>query len=493
MIYPLPPINQFENVYLYGAGVVGLAYKQQIDQLNASKKVISYIETTPRASHFHGTEIITLNMLTMPLPANTAIVIASINFKDEIEQILLNAGIDAHQIILPEESEFNPRLPCDVSKLTGINTVLLYPEINDKDTLNLLEEKMRWYAPESLGAELTCISDSLSAHDSQCIRVISASDKLDFDDFQLVLLWKASGAQVLPLSVHHKSYSIDPRSLPPVEPRNLRSLPLVCATHEKVDRLLASSIQRFESVVSSCKNASSVTLVGNGPSGLAALDNIDVDTNYIICNSAVKNTPLLKALRPKVITFNDPVFYSGYTTYTKQFCRDLVDACSAYNIFAVTGLDSGLLLLEHFPEIEPYLIVLPVRRNEQTALSNFQKAFNVPSISRFFVDDSWNILTLYMLPLSAAFNKVCYTWGFDGRKPEESYYWKHNSSLQYTDLMQEVINAHPAFFDNVDKAEYYVRHCESLESMLKHYESKGCTFINKTLSYVPALKARYRE
>lgn len=491
MIYPLPPINKFDNVYLYGAGVVGLAYKQQIEQLHQNKKVLSYIETTPRAAEFHATEIITLNELPTPLPEHTAIVVASINFKDEIARILIDAGINAHQIILPETSEFNPRLPCDVSELHNVNNILLYPKINDIEELKLLEEKMCWYLPESLNVTCTGISESLSMHKSDNISIVNSSGSIDFSNFDLVLVWRTCEAERLPLSVHHKTYSIDPCALPPVEPRNLRSLALVCSAREKVNRLLDLSKQRFETLVKSCKSAGSITLVGNGPSGLDALSNLDTDTNYIICNSAVKNLPLLETLQPKVITFNDPVFYSGYSTYTKQFCRDLVDACRTYNIFAVTGLDSGLLLLEHFPEIEPYLITLPVRRNEQKTLSRFQKTFNVPSTSHFFVDDSWNILTLYMLPLAASFNNKCYMWGFDGRKPTESYYWQHNNKLQYTDLMQEVIDAHPAFFDNVDKAEYYVRHCESLEAMLEHYETEGCLFTNKTISHVPALEKRY--
>lgn len=490
MIYPLPSISNFENFYLYGAGVVGLSYKRQLEGLKENKKIISYIETSPRTELFHDLPIIPLSDLPKSIPENTAVIIASINFKDEIAELLSTVGVPEFQIISPGESSFPARLPCDRSELCDVSNILLYPSVEDSDTLEMLNEKMRWYIPESCEASCSCISKSLKPSQKHHVTILNTFSKESMNEFDLILIWKEAQAYNIPIHMHSRTYLIDPNTLPPVEPRNLRSLSLVCSSQDKIDRCLNKSKERFEALIKFCQNAPSVTLVGNGPSGLAVLDNIDLQTHYIICNSAVKNTRLLEALHPKVIVFNDPVFYSGYKPYTKQFCNDLVEACLKHGIFALTGLDSGLLLLEHYPEIEPYLITIPVKRNAETKLSTFQKAFNIPQVDDFYVDDSWNILTLYMLPIAAALNDLTYLWGFDGRKPDEKYYWKHNQGLQYTDLMQEVIKAHPAFFKNVDKAEYYVRHCESLEAMLCHFEELNCEFINKTISYVPPLQKR---
>ena len=64
--------------------------------------------------------------------------------------------------------------------------------------------------------------------------------------------------------------------------------------------------------------------------------------------------------------------------------------------------------------------------------------------------------------------------GADGRQPTETYFWKHNPSLQYPDaLMQTVFDAHPSFFRDRDYADYYDTFCLELEEMCRMAETSG--------------------
>ena len=81
--------------------------------------------------------------------------------------------------------------------------------------------------------------------------------------------------------------------------------------------------------------------------------------------------------------------------------------------------------------------------------------------------------------------------GCDGRSPNETYFWRHNTRTQYSDeLMLSAFDTHPAFFRDRDYGDYYESHCASLEDLLATAEAQGKRVVGVTPSHIPALRRR---
>jgi hypothetical protein len=120
----------------------------------------------------------------------------------------------------------------------------------------------------------------------------------------------------------------------------------------------------------------------------------------------------------------------------------------------------------------------------------YEEELNLDLNSRFIVKPTRNILTLLLIPVvCSVFNKIG-IMGCDGRKMEDNqYFWNHHKESQINSEMDNIKKAHPAFF-NIDYDDYYVTHCNMLETWLTEAERRGISIINLTESYIPALKKR---
>ena len=118
-------------------------------------------------------------------------------------------------------------------------------------------------------------------------------------------------------------------------------------------------------------------------------------------------------------------------------------------------------------------------------------AWHWPTPERMTVRMTNNVLTHMMLPIAFALSDRVEIAGCDGRQPNESYFWRHNTRTQYPDdLMATAFDAHPAFFRDRDYADYYDEHCRELEELLLTGEAAGKFAVGVTPSYIPALSRR---
>jgi len=138
-------------------------------------------------------------------------------------------------------------------------------------------------------------------------------------------------------------------------------------------------------------------------------------------------------------------------------------------------------LTHKVPEISERIITIPAKR--------FGKP-NLLSEKCFYTRDYENVLTRYMLPLAAGLCSEVTLIGFDGRNPDETYFWKHNANYQYLDQMNSVKEAHPAFFRDVEYDEYYVKHCKNLELLCNTIEKDGKTIRVMGNSFIPSFASR---
>jgi hypothetical protein len=227
---------------------------------------------------------------------------------------------------------------------------------------------------------------------------------------------------------------------------------------------------------------SSAFVLATGPSALEAdLAAVTADVR-ITCNSAVRDLDRIRAFRPHIITFMDPVFHFGPSRYAAAFRHDAVRAAEEVDALVVCGDSFAGPLLALEPSLRGRLAVIPHQEGGP---------WRWPTDRNPTIRQAGNVLTGLMLPLALMLASEVSIAGADGRQPSESYYWKHNPALQYSgELMQTVFDAHPAFFRDRDYEDYYEEHCANLEALIQVGEASGKTVRGVTSSWTPALRSR---
>ncbi len=249
------------------------------------------------------------------------------------------------------------------------------------------------------------------------------------------------------------------------------------------EALEASSQANLERLVDRHGGAGEVVVLGTGPSVEGVADLELTGRPVVICNSLVKNDRLLEHLRPVVVCFADEVFHLGPSAYAAAFRDDLLRVVERYEPFIVTRPDGAALLQRHHPELADHLIGLPMAG----------RIWNVPGSDAFRVRPTVNIMTLYMLPVAARLGRTILIGGSDGRRPGETYFWKHGRSVQYEGLMATAFATHPAFFRDRIYTDYYDTHVRQLEALLTALEARGHRLVSLTPSWIPALRRRQPE
>jgi hypothetical protein len=201
----------------------------------------------------------------------------------------------------------------------------------------------------------------------------------------------------------------------------------------------------------------------------------------IICNSMVRNRELLDRIKPSILVFIDSVFHFGASDYAARFLQDACAVILSHQVYAVTNQVGYALIRAHHPELKDFLIALPAKR--------FGKPV-ILTIDRNRTRDYTNVLTRCMLPIATGLSNKIVLLGFDGRKQEEGYFWKHNPNTQYTDSMESTKLAHPAFFRDIHYDRYYEKHCQVLENFVRLIEENGKSITTWTESYIPPLAER---
>jgi hypothetical protein len=253
--------------------------------------------------------------------------------------------------------------------------------------------------------------------------------------------------------------------------RNASSWPTYRPAEEALERLRALSTTNGSAFV-----------LATGPSALEVdIDAVGADVR-ITCNSAVRNLELIRAFRPDIITFMDPVFHFGPSRYAAEFRRSVVRAAEEVDALVVCGDTFAGPLLSLAPGLRDRLVVIP---------HQYGGRWRWPTDRNPTIKQAGNVLTGLMLPLALMLADEVAIAGADGRQPSENYYWKHNPALQFSDdLMESVFNVHPAFFRDRDYEDYYDEHCRNLEELISLGEAHGKRVKAATSSWIPALQTR---
>ncbi|MCQ8185381.1 glycosyltransferase [Parvularcula maris] len=223
-------------------------------------------------------------------------------------------------------------------------------------------------------------------------------------------------------------------------------------------------------------------IFGTGP-GLGLMSDHDFsDGVAIACNSMVRNKPLLQRMKPPLVVVGDPIFHAGPSSYAAAFRASLVEVLDEYSAYLMVPMRDFHIYEYHLPErFITKIIGMPFKKGEEPQLD---------LLSNHVVTTTSNILTLFLLPLATTFFDEIAIAGCDGRPvSSDDYFWSHDTASQFNDQMPVIRQAHPAFFA-IDYNDYYLRHCETLETWLSAAEEKGHRIVNMTPSFISALQKR---
>jgi hypothetical protein len=242
--------------------------------------------------------------------------------------------------------------------------------------------------------------------------------------------------------------------------------------------------ERFLEMAKSLPGRHASYLIGSGPSARAVLDHDVSDGLGIVCNTVVLDDDIMHHVQPRVLTFADPIFHFGPSSYASEF-RAAVRRRMAVDptLWAVIPMQYRSLLTSLMPEHDDRIIGIP-----------FQKRLTFPNLdllTRFSVYPSANILTLFMLPLATTLTRRIGLIGFDGREPDDEGFWKHGSTVQLTHQMEAVRRVHPGFFD-LDYEDYYDEHVAFLRRFVERAEARGIVPSSLTESHITPLRSRTR-
>ena len=189
---------------------------------------------------------------------------------------------------------------------------------------------------------------------------------------------------------------------------------------------------------------SRIALFGTGPSLSEALDRDHGDCFNIICNTIIKNRAFTARLDPQILVAADAHFHFSYHRYSARFLGDLVAFLQGSGATFYTFDKFAAFLRRRVPEIAERVCGIPAGR--KTYGFDFDQDF------RLFPGDS--VLNMFLLPLGSFLGQEVVLNGFTGRAPSDSFFWSHSELHQYAELMEDVRQAHPAFFRNRDYGQY---------------------------------------
>ena len=184
-------------------------------------------------------------------------------------------------------------------------------------------------------------------------------------------------------------------------------------------RFDAANERRFHSLTSGLRDSETAYLIATGPSARAALD-LDLSKGIrIVCNTVILDDELMEHARPDIVTFADPIFHFGPSTYAHSFQRALRRKAAEYDFAIVTVERYASLLKARMPELEERIVGVRLGAPSWTQ--------NLNLLRHLAVRPYPNILTMLMLPLAATFAREIHMIGFDGRAHDAKYFWRHGS------------------------------------------------------------------
>ncbi len=310
--------------------------------------------------------------------------------------------------------------------------------------------------------------------------------KIAIRESEIILLWKSKYLFRLILTRHlAKVMIVDKKFYSSYESTVWYRLKFDLLSKKEIIKLKFLSKQNYIKLLEKNKNKNQSFIFVTGPSFNSYKEfNYGQNPFKVICNTIVKNHEFLEYIGgPDLITFADPAFHFSSCEYAAKFRDEVVQVVEKYDSFILIPLFTVPLILQHYPNLKERIIGIEV---------NNKHGINFPYIDKFWVSSSPSILSYMMLPVASVLTDEINIIGADGREKHDNYFWKHNKSVQYDNLMESVFQTHPSFFRDRFYDKHYDKHVKYLSNLLIHGEKLGKKYYTLTPSHVPALQERYK-
>jgi hypothetical protein len=358
-----------------------------------------------------------------------------------------------------------------LSRFFGSNEIFVFGESITEEEMSEVATRMRYYLPEFPRQKI------------RRVRRLPWRALLSLDP---ILLFGKPSCNVRPLQGFlHNVFSIDYRSDPQDGWEWVRLVNLFHRHSPPLRRARVVFARRVEALKGQKLDKSFI--FGTGPSLEKAMDRDWSDGYRIVSNTIVRDPVLWKHLDPHFVVAADAIYHFGHTSFAKAFRRDLLARLSETHTLFVYPDFFDAIVRREFSCCSAQLIPISRGHHDDIAV-DLTRCFKLPSLG--------NVLPLLLLPLGCTLAKTVCLWGFDGRAPSDKLFWSNSNKHTYQELLPELQEAHPGFFQHYVPKEdptKYVReyHGDVLDGRMSAAEKAGYRFIMLHPSWTPALNKRY--
>lgn len=484
MKFILPNISDLHKrkIIIYGTGEVAKQYFAQILNMYEEDVVSFFMETKPLKKEFLGKPVYSPEKMNSIVVNDFIYLITSYSSATDISSLLIKKGINQDLIIMPNRLANNFYLTRDTGTLKNI---CFYPDITDNNQLNDIIQRTEWYLPVNSHSVFNIYLPTLLEVKikNNYIKVVSPQKIKEYCGISdAILIWdkKSLHDEIIKHNTH-RVYCVDPSYYSIIESKTYSELLYFTMDKDIQEYFLMLSKKNYEKMLNENKHKKEATIFCTGPSIEKAFD-FNYNGHFkVICNSIIKNNKLLKHIEPDLLVFADPVFHFSPCEYSKQFREDAIKVIENYGCYCGVPEFIVPLMVAHYPNIKDKIIGIPMMNSVD---------FNFPNLTNFYTRLSSNILTSFMIPIASYISDIIYIIGCDGREKRETYFWKHNDSTQYSELMNTVFKMHESFFRDRVYHDYYQEHCEYLNQQLQYGENLGKNYYSLSRSFIPALRDR---
>lgn len=174
MIFPLPEIDLARPLYIYGAGLMGVSYKRQIEHLDRLNVLKGFIEDQPSVESYLGVPVIKRAELTAHQLESSQFLIASNRLCVVFENNLLAQGCAADRIIRPLPLAWNGRTVMD--SIESDQNICIYPVVSSAEQLTIIcnraKKKINLFLTRGVNLHVTVVvHEDVSFDETMCVGV----------------------------------------------------------------------------------------------------------------------------------------------------------------------------------------------------------------------------------------------------------------------------------------------------------------------------------